>query len=308
MRISSDNEIRAGGTWPLNCVHLGMQPLNYRVCSCCVSLLIFSIMQTARGNDLSIPAPPSPRAAAFARYIATLQEQDPLAASGATGILIEASLPELYKEASLLVIRASGENHRSRYLPLQIKGDGTVVDEVIARYAALQEHFEDVPAAAVAISPANYKFRFAGQVKTGGAAAYVYQITPRKRRPGAFAGQLWMDCNSGRQIMLRGHMIDAPSIGGHADLVRDTKLRNGSAYARVSHLAFSIPRLGRSELVITELVLSPADELQQPERLEGPGDGPQMLRQRVALLGEHSKYPLDAWSTAPKGPPPHPRP
>lgn len=241
--------------WPLNCVHLGMQPLNYRVCSCCVSLLIFSIIQTARANDVSIPAPRSPRAAAFARYIATLQEQDSLAASGATGILIEASLPELYKEATLLVIRAPGENRRSQYLPLQIKGDGTVVDEVIARYAALQAHFDDVPAPAATISPANYKFRFAGEVTTGGTAAYVYQMTPRKRRPGAFEGQLWMDCGRGRQLMLRDHMIDAPSIGGRADLVRDTKLLNGSAYAQVMHLAFSIPRLGRSELVITELVL-----------------------------------------------------
>jgi hypothetical protein len=153
-------------------------------------------------------------ASAFARYIATLQEQDPLAASGAIGTLIEASLPELYKEATLLVIRAP-ENHRSQYLPLQIKGDGTVVDEVIAPYVALQAHVEDIPAPAVAISRANYKFRFAGEVKTGGTAAYVYQVTPRKRRPGAFAGQLWMrlcqrpSAHAARHVIRRLRSVDA---------------------------------------------------------------------------------------------------
>lgn len=59
--------------------------------------------------------------------------------------------------------------------PLQIKGDATVVDEVVARYAALQAQFEDVPAPAVAISPSNYRFRFAGDVKAGGTAAFVYR-------------------------------------------------------------------------------------------------------------------------------------
>lgn len=264
------SEVRA---WPLSCANSGMQPsrysqpprLNYRVCSYSVFLLVLSFMPTARAANFSMRPPGSPQAAAFARYIAALQERDPFAESGATAILIEAALPELYKDATLLAIRARDENGRSQYLTLQVGGDGTVVDQVIARYAALQKQFDNLPAPSIAITPANYNFRFAGKVNTGGTAAYVYHISPRKRRPGLVVAELWMDCGTGREIMLRGRILNTPSIGGRADFVRDTKLLNGSTYARITHLAIAVPRLGRGELVITEHPLDPEDEIQSPK-------------------------------------------
>lgn len=94
---------------------------------------------------------------------------------------------------------------------------------MIARYAALQEQFENLPAASIAITPANYYFRFAGEVKTGGTAAYVYHISPRKGRLGVVVGQLWMDCGTGREVMVKGRIINTPSIGGRADLVRGSR-------------------------------------------------------------------------------------
>jgi hypothetical protein len=47
---------------------------------------------------------------------------------------------------------------------LQIEGDGTVAEEVIDRYLALQELFDRLPLSSVAVTPANYKIRFAGEV------------------------------------------------------------------------------------------------------------------------------------------------
>jgi len=46
---------------------------------------------------------------------------------------------------------------------LQIEGDGTVTEEVIARYFAVHQQIEKVPVSSIAISPANGKFRFAAR-------------------------------------------------------------------------------------------------------------------------------------------------
>jgi hypothetical protein len=63
----------------------------------------------------------------------------------------------------------------------------------------------------------------------------------------------------GLRYWRRGHVVRASdkhdSTGGRADVVRDTKLLNGSAYARSTRLTFAVPHLGRGELVIKEYLL-----------------------------------------------------
>jgi hypothetical protein len=184
-------------------------------------------------------------------------ERDPFRQSEPVGVLIEASLPDLYKSAALLAVRKQGEDKRGELHVLQIAGDGTVADEVIQRYFALRQEVEILPRSSVAITPSDYKFHYAGEVRTGGAAAYVYDITPRKSRPGLLQGKIWMDAGSGGEVMLSGYLMDLPPSGGRVEVVRDTKLMNGCAFGRITHLRFTVPLLGRAEVVITEIVLSP---------------------------------------------------
>jgi len=108
---------------------------------------------------------------AFARYIASLQERNPFAESGPVAVEVEASLPGLYKQSRLLAIRQTGESERSEYRVLQIEGDATVTQEVIAPYLAVQEQAEDLPLSSVAITPATYKFRYMGEAGTGDMSA-----------------------------------------------------------------------------------------------------------------------------------------
>ena len=96
--------------------------------------------------------------------------------------------PEKFESSA---IRQTGESERSEYRVLQIKGDATVTQEVIARYLALQEQSEDLPLSSVAITPANYTFRYMGEVGTGDTSAYVFRINPRKNVMASF------DANSG---------------------------------------------------------------------------------------------------------------
>ena len=220
-------------------------------------LLIASAGSLAGAADNSIPVSDPSRELAFARYVTSNVQRDSFRQSAPVGVLIEASLPGLYKSAALLAVRTQGEDKRSELHVLQIIGDGTVADEVIQRYFALRQEFDMLPLASVAITPSNYKFHYAGEVKTGGAAAYVYDVTPKKNRPGLLQGKIWMDSGTGDEVMLSGYLTDLPANGGRVDVVRDTKLMNGSPIGRITHVSFTLPLLGRAEVMVTEVVLTP---------------------------------------------------
>jgi len=200
---------------------------------------------------------------AFARYIASVEKRDPLKRSIPGPVLIEASLPALYKEAAVAGIRLPEEEGRPTYHLMYAAGDGTVLTEVIGRYLGIDQQMDTIPASKIAITPDNYKFAFAGQVNTGGTTAYIYRITPKRKHPGLLAGHLWMDAQTGAEIILTGRSRKMRSIAGPVDIVRDTKLLNGSIYARVSPVTFAVPNLGLAKVVITEYPVRPDEDSRQ---------------------------------------------
>ena len=206
----------------------------------------------------------SPRELAFARHIASYEDPDPLGKSGPVGIIVEASLPDLYKSALLCGVREQGKHGPNGLHILQIAGDGTAAEEVIGKYFNLRDSVDALTLPSVAITPDNYKFHFAREVNTGGAVAYIYEITPKKKRPGLITGQLWMDSGSGQEVLLTGGTPGITNSGDWVNVVRETKLVNGLAYARVTHLAFQVPHLGRAEVVVTEMILNPEIVLESP--------------------------------------------
>ena len=228
-----------------------------------LGLFALLIPMSAPAESLSVAGPNSPAGLALARYIASIQERDPFADSGPVGVEIDASLPGLYKKARLLAVRETGESERSEYRVLQIEGDAIVAQEVIARYFLMQEQLEDLPLSSVAITPENYKFRYRGEVGTGGALAYVYQITPKKKRDGLIQGQLWIDSGTGAAILQAGRFVKTPPLcPGKIDVVRNTELLDGNRRVRVTHVTIETPRAGRGELTITEMPLAKAEEEQ----------------------------------------------
>jgi hypothetical protein len=216
-----------------------------------LTAVLFAIQQLCAGRDLLIRQQTSPQSAAFARYIASLEHGSAFAESGPIAVLVEASIPALYKESVLLAVRQTGANERSEFRIVGLGGDGAVAEEVIARYFTIEEQMENLPRSSILISPENYKFQFRGQVKTGNGSAYVYDITPRKRRAGLFKGQIWIDAITGAELLVSGHLTDSPSASSSMTFVRETTL-DAPGYARVTHMTFAVPLLGRSELVVTE--------------------------------------------------------
>ncbi len=114
---------------------------------------------------------------------------------------------------------------------------------------------DGMPASSAAISPNNYRFHFAGEVETGAGAAYIYDSTPKKKRPGMTAGRLWLGSSDGNEIMLSGNVVTKAAVG-HMQVVRETSYINGIAFERVSHISWTMPLPGRAELVISEFRLN----------------------------------------------------
>jgi hypothetical protein len=244
--------------------------------------VLFALVFTtslAQAADRSIVVSSSPESAAFARYVEALHEPDPFAGPGTIAFSITATVPELYKTATILAIRQPGDDDRGS-LSVTALGDGAVLAEVVSRCLDLKAELYKLPVDALAIGPAHYKFRLAGEVNTGTGRAYRYDIVPRKTDDISITGYIWMDVETGREVMLVGHVKRAPKIDGPVSVVRDTKLlEDGTPIARITHLSFSVAAIGRAEVEISEYLSSPAlngtpfvpNTALAPERLKETG-------------------------------------
>ena len=236
-----------------------------------IALLALCIAATARGQESplagQIPAIDAGRltvdesvpALAFGKYLATLQQRNLFTESGPVGIEIEASLPGLAKEGRMLVIRHTGASERSEYKVVRFDGDATVKQQVIARYLASQEQVEALPNSTVAVTPANYKFRYLGSIANNGGTDCIFQIVPKKKRAGLIRGQLWIDSATGIAVHQAGRFVKRPSVFIRTiEVSRDTNLRDGLPYTRVTHIGIETRLVGRAELTITERPLQAA--------------------------------------------------
>lgn len=136
---------------------------------------------------------------------------------------------------------------------LQLTGDRTVKEQVIARYLRAEQRASEIPADSTAVTPANYKFSYKTAARDGNRVVYVFQITPRKRREGLIKGELWLDGESARPPLYSGRLVRTPSMFIKSIAVtQESILRGGSVEARRTHVTVEMRLIGRAELVIEE--------------------------------------------------------
>ncbi|PWU07843.1 MAG: hypothetical protein C5B51_08955 [Terriglobia bacterium] len=204
-------------------------------------------------------APPAPGSLAFARYIASVHRRDPFTESGPVAVLIEASLPGPGKQSRLLAIRDTNESERSEYKVIDSEGDAAVTQEVITPYLAERKEIEDLPTSSVMMTPANYNFRYMGEAEIDGGSASVFRVVPKKKRRGLIRGELWIDSVTGVAVVQAGYFVKNSSAGiRRLEIVRGTKLQDGSPCSRITRVAVETRRAGRGYLTITEF---PAPEM-----------------------------------------------
>jgi len=172
---------------------------------------------------------------------------------------IEASIPRLAKRGHLRAIRRLLPFGGPDYQVLGTEGDRTVRQQVIARYLSAEVEAAALPPASVAITPANYRFQYRGSTADGGTLAYIFEITPRKKRAGLIRGQLWIDAGSGLVLRQAGYLVRSPSIFvRRVNITRDTTPRDGAPYERITRLEIDTRLVGRAELTVTERPYAPA--------------------------------------------------
>lgn len=220
-------------------------------------LLLVPMVASAASLVVSGPDP----SVAFARYIASLEQGNDWRDLGPVAVEIEASLPRLGKQGRLQAIRHSVPTQQIQYEVLHIDGDATVKQQVIARYLSAEQQAEALPAASVAVTPVNYKFRYAGSIASAERLVYVFEISPKRKREGLIQGQLWIDSATGIAVHQGGHLVKSPSAFlRRVEITRDISVRDGLPYLRTTHVAISARLIGPAELTIKERPwMSPSD-------------------------------------------------
>jgi hypothetical protein len=221
-----------------------------------VTLALFSHSRIHAAEALTVDS--NDRAAmAFARYTAGTAQSKPWPVET---IVIDASLPKMEEKGRLRAIRRLSPVGKPEYQVLEIAGDQTVKQQVIFRYLSAEARASEVPASTVAITPANYKFRYNGVVTNAGTVAYSYVIKPRKKRVGLIKGELWLDGDTGAVVRQSGYLVKSPSIFvKRVTVITETALRDGVAEERVTHLSVDARLVGRAELTIHERPHADAD-------------------------------------------------
>lgn len=142
---------------------------------------------------------------------------------------IDAQLPKLEKQGRLRALRKISRLGQITYKALGFSGDNTVKQEVITRYLAAESSAREN--GTIAITPENYKFRYAGRITQHGNTLHVLEVTPKKKAVGLFKGELWIDAETGMPIRESGQFVKNPSIFlKKIAFVRDYELRNGVAF------------------------------------------------------------------------------
>ena len=139
---------------------------------------------------------------------------------------------------------------RITYRVLGFQGDNTVKKDVIARY--LQADQQGQNDANLTLSPTNYKFKFKGVKRTdNGQDAYVFQLTPRKKRVGLFKGELWLDASSCLPLYEKGRLVKNPSIFfKKVDFERAFLIQNGVSVPARMNSTIHTRIVGKVELYV----------------------------------------------------------
>lgn len=165
-------------------------------------------------------------------------------------VSIDAHLPKLEKHGKLRALRKISVLGKITYKALGFSGDNTVKQEVITRYLEAESSAREN--GTIAITPANYKFRYAGRLVQHGVTTQILEVTPKKKAVGLFKGQIWIDAASGMPVREIGQFVKTPSVFlKKIAFVRDYEIRNGVAFP--SHIQSTVDTriVGRAELEIS---------------------------------------------------------
>jgi hypothetical protein len=213
-------------------------------CLCVAAWSNFGLFAASNETDADT------RLAIVDKYVDATQVQQESMRGVQMEVNIDAQLPKLEKHGKLRALRKISRLGLITYKALGFSGDNTVKQEVITRYLAAESTAREN--GTIAITPANYKFRYLGRIAQRGVVLHVLGVTPRKKAVGLFKGEIWIDAESGMPIRESGVFVKTPSLFlKKIAFVRDYQLRDGVAYPLHIQSTVDTRIVGRAELEIS---------------------------------------------------------
>lgn len=182
------------------------------------------------------------------RYVAAQNTQREAMRGARMEVAIDARLPTLEKKGTLKVLRKISTLGQISFQQLgQFIGDPIVRKEVIARYLSLEA--EERYTSAMAITPANYNFQIKAVITRQPQQTYIFELTPKKKAPGLFRGELWLDGSTGMPLKETGQLVKNPSKWlKSVRFVRDYEFRRGLAVLKHVESTVDVRLFGKAEL------------------------------------------------------------
>ena len=177
--------------------------------------------------------------------------------------IIRAELPRSAQRGELELERHYSVPRTLTFKALHFVGDGFVKTNVIARLLQSEvDHVQKDDPAGTAIRLENYKFSHKGTTQIAERLVHVYQVKPRKKRPGLFKGHIYLDASTGSLVRAEGR-VNSPSIFvNKIDFVQDYSEVNGFTLPTHIHSEAKAALVGRTVVDIVNsdcrpVVLSP---------------------------------------------------
>ena len=183
------------------------------------------------------------------RFLDATRTQQEMLRGAQMEVDINAKIPKLEKQGKLRALRRISRLGQITYKALGFSGDSTIKQEVITRYLAAESEARD--SGSIAITPANYKFKYKGVAERDGRELRMFQITPKKKKVGLFRGELWLDAETGMPVREAGQFVKNPSVFlKKVEFVEDFELRDGVAIPKHFRGTVDTRLVGRAELSI----------------------------------------------------------
>ena len=185
------------------------------------------------------------------QYCAATRGQEQALKGASMEVEMTASLPNMKKQGRLQGLRRISDLGRITYEALKFEGDGTVKNQVIARYLTAEVEAQQEQSPSLAVTPENYKFKYKGRKQVDDKDVHVYEVSPRKKRPGMFKGEVWIDAATYLRIQESGTLVKNPSIFlKKVAFLRKYIIQDGVSILRQVQSFADVRMVGRAELTI----------------------------------------------------------
>jgi len=182
------------------------------------------------------------------KYLQATQTHEDDLRGASMNIDIDASVPKLKEHGRWSALRKISKVGQVTYKVLGFQGDNRVKSDVIGRY--LQAEQQSQGDQSLAVTPANYKFKYKGEKsRPGGKEVYCFQVTPRKKKVGLFKGEIELDANTYLPVMEKGRFVKNPSFFfKKVDFERTYNIQNGVAVPQKMCTTIDARLIGKVEL------------------------------------------------------------